>query len=163
MLFEIFRTDRPFLVWLKCLGGYPSKILNRPQKSSSVPPQGRYNAGQRIAYGALIFLNILLLASGFALFALHRPQEVQSSAYRLALCVHSGAFGLACLLPATHIPMAFLSRPRSKPCCCLWEEFFWQNKKHVALGVKEDLEAERNAVAIRTKHNHTILREKRLK
>lgn len=163
MLFEIFRTDRPFLAWLKCLGGYPSKILNRPQKSSSVPPQGRYTAGQRIAYGALIFLNILLLTSGFALFALHQPQEVQSSAYRLALCVHSGAFGLACLLPATHIPMAFLSRPRSKPCCCLWEEFFWQNKKHVALGVKEDLEAERNAVAIRTKHNHTILREKRLK
>ncbi len=71
MLFEIFRTDRPFLAWLKCLGGYPSKILNRPQKSSSVPPQGRYNAGRRIAYGALTFLNILLLASGFALFALH--------------------------------------------------------------------------------------------
>lgn len=42
------------------------------------------------------------------------------------------------------------------------KSFFWQNKKHVALGVKEDLEAERNAVAIRTKHNHTILREKRL-
>ena len=138
-------------------------ICRTRQKSSSVPPQGRYNAGQRIAYGALIFLNILLLTSGFALFALHQPQKVQSSAYRLALCVHSGAFGLACLLPATHIPMAFLSRPRSKPCCCLWEEFFWQNKKHVALGVKEDLEAERNAVAIRTKHNHTILREKRLK
>lgn len=58
MLFEIFRTDRPFLAWLKCLGGYPSKILNRPQKPGSVPPQGRYNAGQRIAYGALIFLNI---------------------------------------------------------------------------------------------------------
>ena len=58
-LFEIFRTDRPFLAWLKCLGGDPSKILlNRPQKSSSVPPQGRYNAGQRIAYGALILLNI---------------------------------------------------------------------------------------------------------
>lgn len=30
MLFEIFRTDRPFLAWLKCLGGYPDKILNRP-------------------------------------------------------------------------------------------------------------------------------------
>lgn len=80
MLFEISRTDRPFLAWLKCLGGYPDKILNRPQKPGSVPPQGRYNAGQRIAYGALIFLNILLLASGFALFALHQPQEVQSSA-----------------------------------------------------------------------------------
>lgn len=57
----------------------------------------------------------------------------------------------------------FCQDHHSKPCCCLWEEFFWQNKKHVALGVKEDLEAERNAVAIRTKHNHTILREKRLK
>ena len=55
----------------KCLGGYPSKIFNRPQKSGGVPPQGRYNAGRRIAYGALTFLNILLLASGFALFALH--------------------------------------------------------------------------------------------
>ena len=48
MLFEIFRTDRPFLAWLKCLGGYPSKIFNRPQKSGGVPPQGRYNAGRRI-------------------------------------------------------------------------------------------------------------------
>ena len=114
MLFEIFRTDRPFLAWLKCLGGYPDKILNRPQKPGSVPPQGRYNAGQRIAYGALIFLNILLLASGFALFALHQPQEIQSSAYRLALCVHSGAFGLACLLLAAHFPMAFLSRQSLK-------------------------------------------------
>ena len=55
----------------KCLGGYPSKIFNRPQKSGGVPPQGRYNAGRRIAYGALTFLNILLLASGFVLFALH--------------------------------------------------------------------------------------------
>lgn len=55
MLFEVFRTDRPYLAWLKCLGGYPDKILNRPQKPGSVPPQGRYNAGQRIAYGALIF------------------------------------------------------------------------------------------------------------
>ena len=35
MLFEISRTDRPFLAWLKCLGGYPSKILNRPQKAGS--------------------------------------------------------------------------------------------------------------------------------
>ena len=135
MLFEIFRTDRPFLAWLKCLGGYPSKILNRPQKSSSVPPQGRYNAGQRIAYGALIFLNILLLASGFALFALHQPQEVQSSAYRLALCVHSGASGLACLLLAAHIPMAFLSRPSLKAMLSLGKGFLTEQEamKHAAV------------------------------
>ena len=165
MLFEIFRTDRPFLAWLKCLGGYPSKILNRPQKSSCVPPQGRYNAGQRIAYGALIFLNILLLASGFALFALHQPQEVQSSAYRLALCVHSGAFGLACLLLAAHIPMAFLSRPSLKAMLSLGKGFLTEQEamKHATLWVKEDLEIERNAFERQSNQNQTIFREKRLK
>lgn len=164
-LFEIFRTNRPFLAWLKCLGGDPSKILlNRPQKSSSVPPQGRYNAGQRIAYGALILLNIFLLASGFALFALHQPQEVQSSAYRLALCVHSGAFGLACLLLAAHIPMAFLSRPSLRAMLSLGKGFLTEQEamKHAALWVKEDLEIERNAFERHSNQNQTILREKSL-
>lgn len=98
--------------------------------------QGRYNAGQRIAYGALIFLNILLLSSGFALFALHQPQEVQSSAYRLALCVHSGAFGLACLLLAAHIPMAFLSRQSLKAMLSLGKGFLTEQEamKHAPFG-----------------------------
>ena len=124
-----------FLLDSNGLGGYPDKILNRPQKPGSVPPQGRYNAGQRIAYGALIFLNILLLASGFALFALHQPQEVQSSVYRLALCVHSGAFGLACLLLAAHIPMAFLSRPSLKAMLSLGKGFLTEQEamKHAAV------------------------------
>ena len=158
MLFEVSRTDRPFLAWLKCLGGYPDKILNRPQKPGSVPAQGRYNAGQRIAYGALIFLNILLLASGFALFALHQPQEVQSSAYRLVLCV------LACLLLAAHFPMAFLSRPSLKAMLSLGKGFLTEQEamKHAALWVKEDLEIERNAFARQSDRNQTILREKRL-
>ena len=164
LLFEIFRTDRPVLAWLKGLGGYPDQILNRPQKPGSVPPQGRYNAGQRIAYGALIFLNILLLASGFALFALHQPQEIQSSAYRLALCVHSGAFGLACLLLAAHFPMAFLSRQSLKAMLSLGKGFLTEQEamKHAALWVKEDLEIERNAFARQSDRNQTILREKRL-
>ena len=38
MLFEIFRTDRPFLAWLKCLGGYPDKwdegTKNGPDRSA---------------------------------------------------------------------------------------------------------------------------------
>ena len=38
MLFEIFRTDRPFLAWLKCLGGHPDKwdegTKNGPDRSA---------------------------------------------------------------------------------------------------------------------------------
>lgn len=108
MLFEIFRTDRPFLAWLKCWGGYPSKILNRPQKSSSVPPQGRYNAGQRIAYGALIFLNILLLTSGFALLCLHCTNRRR---YRAVLTDWRYAS-----IPALSV----------LPVCCLQHIFRWR-------------------------------------
>ena len=115
-------------------------------------------------YGALIFLNILLLSSGFALFALHQPQEVQSSAYRLALCVHSGAFGLACLLLAAHIPMAFLSRQSLKAMLSLGKGFLTEQEamKHAARWVKEDLEIERKAFQRQSNQNQTILREKRL-
>ena len=81
--------DKNTILWFRNFGGYPRRFFKIPFGPVEVTPQGRYNAGQRIAYGALIFLNILLLASGFALFALHQPQEVQGSAYRWALCVHS--------------------------------------------------------------------------
>lgn len=45
MLFEIFRTDRPFLAWLKCLGGYSRQDIESTaeagQRSSSRPLQRR--------------------------------------------------------------------------------------------------------------------------
>ena len=50
---EILRTDRPFLAWLRNLGGYPTKLLRFLRLTKAEPstaPQGRYNAGQRIAY-----------------------------------------------------------------------------------------------------------------
>lgn len=105
-----------------------------------------------------------MLASGFSLFALHQPQEVQSCAYRLALCVHSGAFGLACLLLAARIPMAFLSRQSLKAMLSLGKGFLTEKEaiKHAALWVKEDLEIDRNAFERQSDQNQTILREKRL-
>ena len=40
MLYEIFRRDRHFLAWLKCLGGYPQKLLGLPLDPHCVPPAG---------------------------------------------------------------------------------------------------------------------------
>ena len=164
MLFEIFRTDRPFLAWLKCLDGYPSKILNRPQKPGSVPPQGRYNAGQRIAYCALIFSEYSFARFRRCFVRTASTAGGTEQCLPIGVMVHSGAFGLACLLLAAHIPMAFLSRQSLKAMLSLGKGFLSEQEamKHAALWVKEDLEIERNAFAKQSDRNQTILREKRL-
>ena len=76
---------------------------------------------------------------------------------RLALCVLSGAFGLACLLLAAHIPMAFLSRQSLKAMLSLGKGFLTEQEamKHAALWVKEDLEIERKGLSktIQSKSN----------
>ena len=79
---EILRTERPFLAWLHNLGGYPTKLLRFLRLTKAEPstaPQGRYNAGQRIAYALLVLL-----------FILHQPHE-QSPFYQGALAAHSFA------------------------------------------------------------------------
>ena len=109
---EILRTDRPFLAWLRNLGGYPTKLLRFLRLTKAEPstaPQGRYNAGQRIAYALLVLLNLTLIGTGVLLFILHQPHE-QSPFYQGALAAHSFAVnpprpiinwtGLPCLLPA---------------------------------------------------------------
>lgn len=40
MLYEIFRRDRHFLAWLKCLGGYPQKLLGLPLDPTAFPRRG---------------------------------------------------------------------------------------------------------------------------
>ena len=68
---EILRTDRPFLAWLRTLGGYPTKLLRFLRLTKAEPstaPQGRYNAGQRIAYALLVLLNLTLIGTGVLLF-----------------------------------------------------------------------------------------------
>lgn len=71
---EILRTERPFLAWLHNLGGYPTKLLRFLRLTKAEPstaPQGRYNAGQRIAYALLVLLNLTLIGTGVLLFILH--------------------------------------------------------------------------------------------
>ena len=109
---EILRTDRPFLAWLRNLGGYPTKLLRFLRLTKAEPstaPQGRYNAGQRIAYALLVLLNLTLIGTGVLLFILHQPHE-QSPFYQGALAAHSFAFKAGVLILLAHIPMGLLSR-----------------------------------------------------
>jgi|GEM_PF-624845 len=109
---EILRTDRPFLAWLRNLGGYPTKLLRFLRLTKAEPstaPQGRYNAGQRIAYALLVLLNLTLIGTGVLLFILHQPHE-QSPFYQGALAAHSFAFKAGVLILLAHIPMGLHSR-----------------------------------------------------
>ena len=108
MLFEIFRTDRPFLAWLKCLGGYPSKILNRPQKSSSVPPQGRYNAGQKASYLLFTAAIVMLIVTGWLLWVF--APAIGKDAFLTMWYLHVwGSLLITVLVVCAHIPLALLS------------------------------------------------------
>jgi len=101
-----------FLAWLRNLGGYPTKLLRFLRLTKAEPstaPQGRYNAGQRIAYALLVLLNLTLIGTGVLLFILHQPHE-QSRFYQGALAAHSFAFKAGVLILLAHIPMGLLSR-----------------------------------------------------
>ena len=108
-LFEIFRTDRPFLAWLKCLGGDPSKILlNRPQKSSSVPPQGRYNAGQKASYLLFTAAIVMLIVTGWLLWVF--APAIGKDAFLTMWYLHVwGSLLITVLVVCAHIPLALLS------------------------------------------------------
>jgi len=106
---EILRTDRPFLAWLRNLGGYPTKLLRFLRLTKAEPstaPQGRYNAGQRIAYALLVLLNLTLIGTGVLLFILHQPHE-QSPFYQGTLAAHSFAFKAGVLIHLVQIPWGF--------------------------------------------------------
>lgn len=142
---EILRRDRPFWAWMRVLGGYPQKFLKRPAPQVE---QGRFNAGQKVAYGILILSNILLVVSGLALFFLHQPAQEQSSLYQTFLVVHSLAFGVALPVALVHILMAFANLAQLKAIGNIGSGLisYEEGLKHASIWVKEDLEPESAAV-----------------
>ena len=158
MLYEIFRRDRHFLAWLKCLGGYPQKLLGLPLDPHCVPPQGRYNAGQRVAYAALIGANFTLVGSGFALFLMHDPANGASAAYERLRALHSCAFALSLFVLCAHIPMGRASGVPLRAILRFGQG--WVPVEHARkaspLWVAQDLEVER------IDGDRTLLRERSL-
>lgn len=64
---RIFTFSTHDLRWLFMLGGYPQKFLLR--KKVPVPPMGKYNTGQKIFGFLVVFGGIVLIATGWALWA----------------------------------------------------------------------------------------------
>lgn len=159
MLHEIFRRDRHFFAWLRCFGGYPQKFLGLALRPGTVPPQGRYNAGQRIAYAVLILANFALVASGAALFFLHDPRGDASPVYEALRWVHSSAFAASLLILFAHIPMGLASTVSLRALLRFGKGFIPEvhAKETASLWVAEDLEVESDH------GDRRVLRERDLK
>ena len=144
MLHEIFRRDRHFFAWLRCLGGYPQKFFGLKLAPGAVPPQGRYNAGQRIAYAVLVFANFTLVAIGLALFFSHSPAGDASAAYEVLRFLHSSAFALSVVILIAHIPMGLASAVSLRALRRFGKGFIPEAhaRKTSPLWVAEDLEVE---------------------
>lgn len=141
---EIFRTDRPFWTWLLKLGYYPQKCAKRIGLTCphiQTIPQGRYHAGQKLAYGTLISMNFLLIATGLGLYFLHSPNQT-SGIYNAMLAVHSLSFNISLLMLLIHIPMALTEPAYLKAIFPGTSGVVEQSvaQAHASLWVEEDLE-----------------------
>ncbi len=67
MLKNLLIWDKDTFLWFKNLGGYPRKF-GIPFGDKETAPQGKYNAGQKIAYLIFIFMIIGLIISGWMLY-----------------------------------------------------------------------------------------------
>ena len=67
MLKNLFAWDKDFWGWFKNLGGYP-RMFGIPFGPEKTAPQGKYNAGQQIAYIIFIFMIFALIVTGWALY-----------------------------------------------------------------------------------------------
>ncbi len=111
LIHEIRRPDRPLLAWFRTLGGYPAALLGNlglSRKTPATVPQGRFNAGQRVAYAILILCTFTLLVTGALLFSIHQPGAAAGSG-GLLLTIHGLAFKAGVLVLLVHVPMALLS------------------------------------------------------
>ncbi len=118
---NIFHYDKDDAGWIKApMGGYLDAFIGRKDNPSYVPPQGKYNTGQKLA-GVFLMLGGLALgmtglimwaASGNGIFGLHidvAPQAVMilwrihlvvAILMTLLVCVH---FVMGAILPATRV------------------------------------------------------------
>jgi len=100
----VTETDK---VWLKHTEEYASN------RDGSVPPQGRFNAGQKIFYWGIVGAAILLLISGLVMWFPERIPFGIAWVRELAIFIHEGAALIAIGLFIIHVYMSVFLVPGS--------------------------------------------------
>ena len=87
---NLLEWDKNTIMWFRNFGGYPRRFFKIPFGPVEVPPQGRYNGGQKMSYliflAAVVYLDALVGCSppwqDRFLLALHHSRLGQLHCYR---------------------------------------------------------------------------------
>lgn len=98
--------------WFRNFGGYPRRFFGIPFGPIEVPPQGRYNGGQKMSYLIFLFMMYALAVTGWMLF--YFAPAIPKDAFWLMYIFHVwGSIITTLMVVGAHIPLALLS----------WEHF----------------------------------------
>lgn len=100
--------DRNTIFWFRNFGGYPRRFFKIPFGPVEVPPQGRYNGGQKASYLLFTAAIYVLIVTGWLLWVF--APAIGKEAFQMMFYVHVwGSMFITVLVVCAHIPLALLS------------------------------------------------------
>ena len=112
LLNDLLTWDMDTIKWFRNFGGYPRRFFGIPFGPVEVPPQGRYNGGQKMSYLIFIFMMYALAVTGWLLF--YFAPAIPKNAFWWMYMFHVwGSIICSLMVVGAHIPLALLS----------WEHF----------------------------------------
>ena len=105
--------DRNTIFWFRNFGGYPRRFFKIPFGPVEVPPQGRYNGGQKASY--LLFMGMIaaLTVTGWMLWI--GAPLLGKAVFLWTFYFHVwGSIIVSVLVVCAHIPLALLSMEHFK-------------------------------------------------
>ncbi|MDD7442954.1 MAG: cytochrome b/b6 domain-containing protein [Sutterellaceae bacterium] len=105
---NLLEWDSNSIRWFLNLGGYPRRFFHIPLGPVEVPPQGRYNGGQKMSYLMFFFAIFTLAITGWILWV--AAPLVGKMAFKWMFYYHVWAGAIvSVLVVCAHIPLALLS------------------------------------------------------
>ena len=112
LLNALLTWDMDTIKWFRNFGGYPRRFFGIQFGPVEVPPQGRYNGGQKMSYLIFIFMMYALAVTGWLLF--YFAPAIPKNAFWWMYMFHVwGSIICSLMVVGAHIPLALLS----------WEHF----------------------------------------
>lgn len=113
MMHACMTWDKNTILWFRNFGGYPRRFFHIPLGPVEVPPQGRYNGGQKASY--LLFMGMIaaLTVTGWMLWI--GAPLLGKAVFLWTFYFHVwGSIIVSVLVVCAHIPLALLSMEHFK-------------------------------------------------